>query len=525
MTAFARHISDPDRSLVRPLAVRSLPAGVRVAIGLMIATALLWPLAPLVADVITRDASTTGLASATWLSLWQAASAATAGIALSVPIGWALARLAVPARRLVRALLTVPVIAPPLGIALGTSLLLGDRWPLLVVANVGFGLAVGVRLGGFAWLALDPRESETARTLGLGPWQIVRWHYLPALGRMYTGAWALAFALAFSTFGTVHLLASASTPALPELAGAAVPAPSASSAALVLAAVAAVALVVFVHCRPGSAIVTGDVGYRPLTEVRVRDRLLLAAAFVLATLIALGPVGALFHAALTVGAAEQVTGGNIAAIFEDARPFEVDAWNALRRSLTLGTAALLIALPLGAAVAFVIAPLRGWAATLTEAALLLPLLLPVVLASGLREAGFDRSFWLLLVHVAIAVPIVIRIVLPGARSRLRSQFEAATILGASRWASWNRLAARSLRAQLWVAAALTLAWSVGEVGAARLLHRVDTAPASVAITRSLAQQTDAGDGRAIALAGLLALFVTILFVTIEYRRSREITEF
>ncbi len=528
MTALARDIPDPDRSLARQLNVRSLPAGARIALGLLAATLLLWPLAPLLFDARASEAWSTRTASATWFSLWQGALAATLGVALSIPIGWSLARLAVPARRLVRALLTVPIVLPPLGIALGASWMLPAHPVLLPVVNASFGLAVGVRLGGGAWLALDPRESETARTLGLNEWQMIRWHLVPALGRPVLAAWALAFALAVSAFATAHLLTSGSRTALPLLVGSTEGtevAPPAAGAAVVLVLIVGAALAVFVRYRPDHATFAGDVEYRALAQLAPRERVLLAGSFLLAAATVLAPIVALLHGTVTIGASEQVTGGNIAAIFEDARPFEVDALDAIQRSLILGVAAFLIALPLGLAIAIVIAPLRGWAAVAVETALLLPLLLSVALASGLRMAGLDSSLWLLFVHVGIALPLLIRVLLPGARSRLRSQFEAATLLGASRWESWNRLAAGSIRAQLAIAGVLTLTWSMGEVGAALLLQRLDTAPASAAIALALEQRSATADGRAFALAGCLALLVTILFVTIEYRRSREITEF
>lgn len=528
MTALARHISDPDRSLARQLQVRSIPTGVRIAVGLLAAAALLWPLLPLLMESLTVDAWSGDLASALLVSLVHGIPAATVGVLLSIPIGWALARLFIPARRLVRALLTLPIVTPAFATALGTSWLFGESWPLLVLSTAGFGLAVGVRLGGGAWLALDPRESETARTLGLTFVQIIRWHYVPVLARPYAAAWALALALAVSSFGAAHLLASSTSPALPEVAAAiseGAPSSGSAAAAILLAIVAGAAVIAFLRWRPEHDISMGDVGFEPLRNVAPRERILLAFAFLTAGILALGPFIALAQGALTIGASEQVTGTHVAAFFQDARPLEVDTMSAFRRSLVLGAGALLIAFPLGFAVAVIVAPLRGWVATLIEAALLLPLFLSVALASGLRLAGLDGPSWLLFVHVGIALPLVVRVILPGTRSRLRSQFEAATVLGASRWSSWSQLAAPALRAQLAVAAVLAMAWSVGEFGAAMLLYRVDSAPVSVVVASALERQTDVADGRAFALAAALTLFVAILFVTIEYRRSRQITEF
>lgn len=220
-----------------------------------------------------------------------------------------------------------------------------------------------------------------------------------------------------------------------------------------------------------------------------------------------------------------MTGANFAALFEAARPLEVDPTSALRRAVILAVVSLVVSLPLGFIVAVVIAPLRGWAPASVEAVLFLPFFLPVVLAAGLRSGGLDSPSWLLFIHIGIALPLIVRAVLPGARSRVRTDIEAATVLGASRWTRWRRLVAPALAAHLLLASVLAIAWSLGELGAALLLHRLDTAPASAAIAFALERQTPRADGQAFALAAVIVLLVAFVFVTIEYRRPREITEF
>ena len=298
-----------------------------------------------------------------------------------------------------------------------------------------------------------------------------------------------------------------------------------AGASLLLALLAVAALVVFVRYRPGFRAIAKPPERVRIEELSARQGVALVGAAALGLLMVLGPPIALFHGALTTGAAEQVTGANFAAITDQARAFEVDPTSALRRSLVLAFVPLAVALPLGLVVAILVAPLRGWAAVAVEVALLLPLVLPVALAAGLRSGGLAGSSWLWFIHLAIAFPLVVRVVLPGARSRVRTNIEAATVLGASRWTSWRRLVAPALRAHLVLAAVLAAVWSLGEVGAALLLQRLDSAPAPAAIAFALERETTGADGLAFALAAVLVLFASILFVTIEYRRPREITEF
>ena len=526
MTALARPVPDLGRSSTRQLGVIALPATVRVAAGLAGAAVFLWPLLLLLPDALSTEAWSGVVLSAGWSSVWQAGVAATAGVALSIPLGWATARLALPGRTLLRALLTLPIVTPAFGVALGTAWLFDVGWPFLLLANAGFGLAIGVRLSGGAWIGLDPGAAEAARTLGVGDLQLARQHYLPALGPTLAAAWALSFALAVSAFGTAYLLAPDSSPTLPEIASSARPNDAlAAGAALLLTVVAGAALVLFARCRPTFRASPGRARPVPLDVLSVRQVLALAIALPLGLFVAVGPLFAVLHGALTIGAAEQATGANLASLVDATSPLGTDPRLALRRSVVLAVIALVIAVPPGFVLAVLIAPLRGWVAAAIEAALLLPFVSSVALATALGASGLDGSSWQLFVHLAIVVPLVVRVVLPAARSRVRVQIEAGTVLGASRWTSWQLFVAPRLGAHLILAVVVAAAWSIGELGATLLLQGVDTASAPAAIALAQGRGTTGADGSAFALAMVILLLVATAFVTIEYRRSPEITEF
>jgi thiamine transport system permease protein len=504
----------------------------RIAVGAAVALALLWPLAFLAAELDREALRTAALRSSTWFTLWQAALATTIGIALALPVAWALARLDFPARRTLRALVSLPIALPALAFALGAGRLVPEGpWGLLplVAAHAALALAIGVRLLGHAWARLDPQAAEAARVFGHTPLRTALVDDGRMLAPAIASAWSLAFALTLTAFASALLLAADGGTTLPVAVQAAVDGrmrlAEAAAAGVVLALVAAAALLVFVRCRPtgGDGSVLAE--RQPLRSLSGGRRAALALVAVVAALISIGPLLAVLHAAFTVGAGEQVTASNLTGLFDAARPFEVDPFSALLRSLLLASAALVIAVPIGIAAATAVAPLRGWPAISVEVALLLPLLLPVPIAAGLRAAGLAAPPWLLLVHLAIAVPLVVRGALAALRSGDRLEREAATVLGASAWDGWKRLALPRLRRHVAVAGVVAFAWSLGETGAALLLYRIDVATAPVAIVQALDARTAAADGRAYGLAAALILVVTIIFVTIEHRRSREITEF
>jgi molybdate transport system permease protein len=112
-SAAARH-----PRLGRAPAYLLLPAGLAVAFLLLPLVALvartpLGDLAERLSDPVVLDAL--------WLSLWTSTVAIALSLAVGLPLAWALARLDFPGRSLVRVLVTVPLVLPP--VVAGFSLL------------------------------------------------------------------------------------------------------------------------------------------------------------------------------------------------------------------------------------------------------------------------------------------------------------------------------------------------------------------------------------------------------------------
>jgi molybdate transport system permease protein len=159
------------------------------------------------------------------LSLQVAASA----LAISVPVGLGLALLQArrryPLRGLVDALIFLPLVLPPSVTGYFLVLLFGRRGPLgrileevfsvrLVFSPVGAVLASAVValpiLVKTAQPSIEavPRELEdVARTLGLGPFEVLLRVTAPLAWRGVLGALVLAFARAIGEFGATLMLA------------------------------------------------------------------------------------------------------------------------------------------------------------------------------------------------------------------------------------------------------------------------------------------------------------------------------
>jgi molybdate transport system permease protein len=155
---------------------------------------------------------------ALWLSLKCSLAALALSIALGVPLAWVLARSRLPGRGLLRGLVTVPLVLPPVvgGVALllafGKRGLLGpllDRTGTLpvfttygvILAETFVSLPFLVLTVEGALTGLDPRHEETAATLGAGQLRVFRTVTLPMLGPSVLAGAALAWARALGEFG------------------------------------------------------------------------------------------------------------------------------------------------------------------------------------------------------------------------------------------------------------------------------------------------------------------------------------
>jgi molybdate transport system permease protein len=206
----------------RPRRHQSVPPVIAVAAGL--ATLVL--VAPLVALLVRAPWSgfvglvtSTSLVTALRLSLVTATIATATCVVVGVPLAWVLARVTFPGRRFVRALVTVPLVLPPVvaGVALLTAFgrngfiggplrdAFGVTIPFsttaVVLAQVFVAMPFLVISVENSFRTADPTLDEEAATSGATRWQtFVRINVPLALPGILSGA-MLAWARAIGEFG------------------------------------------------------------------------------------------------------------------------------------------------------------------------------------------------------------------------------------------------------------------------------------------------------------------------------------
>ncbi len=153
------------------------------------------------------------------LSLVCATSATVLCLILGVPLAWVLARADFPGRRLVRALVTVPLVLPPVVGGVALLLLLGRRGLLGRYLDAWFGISVPFTTGAViiaeAFVAMpflviavegalrsaDRRYEDAASTLGASRGTILRTITLPLIAPGVSAGAVLCFARALGEFG------------------------------------------------------------------------------------------------------------------------------------------------------------------------------------------------------------------------------------------------------------------------------------------------------------------------------------
>ena len=196
------------------------------------ALAVLLVLAPLVGlvqavpfdrlgDVLTDDATRDALR----LSVVVPLVALAVDLVLGVPLAWVLARTRLPGRAVLRALVTLPLVLPPVVAGLALLLVAGRRTTVggvledltgqtLSFSTTGAVLAAAVVSLPFAVLpveaalrGVDPALEEAARVTGASPVQVLRRVTLPLVAPSLFAAAALTWARALGEFGATVTVA------------------------------------------------------------------------------------------------------------------------------------------------------------------------------------------------------------------------------------------------------------------------------------------------------------------------------
>lgn len=155
---------------------------------------------------------------ALWLSVRCAAAATALSVLLGVPLAWVLARTELPGRRLLRGLITVPLVLPPVVGGVALLLAFGRRGVIghllvdagAVPAFTTYGVVLAETFVALPFLVLSvvgaleslpTTPEDVASSLGAAPLRVFRTVTLPAVLPGLAAGTALSAARALGEFG------------------------------------------------------------------------------------------------------------------------------------------------------------------------------------------------------------------------------------------------------------------------------------------------------------------------------------
>lgn len=539
-----RHSLTPLLSRARPWkGVNRLPAWVRVGVAsipiFFLALFYAWPLLKLVTTVIsTRDIQETltqpGMLRIIGYTFFQAALSTIATLIVGIGPAYLLARWEFAGRRLVSALITIPFMLPTVVVSSAFIALLPENLHnttlAIIIVHVFFNVTVVVRIVGTMWAQIPRDLSGAAHTLGANQLSAVRSVTMPLLTPSIMAASAIIFLFTFTSFGVIQIIGGPSNPTIEiEIARKALALGDVGGAA-VLALIQLSFLVLIIalstyFARRTSHELTGHNTQRRTVHT-AREKLLIRGGALAILITVLAPLSVLVLSSFRVGdqwstyAWTHLRGSSL-------RPglsTGVDPLNSMGVSFRYMIVATFLSLFIGmiSALAISIAQHKG---KLIDVGFMLPLgTSAVTIGFGMlitfsaEPYDWRGSWWLVPVgHSLIAIPFVVRTLVPILRARPQGWIDAASTLGASPLRALTRIDIARLGRPLRVSAGVAAAISLGEFGATTFLTRSESDSMPIAIGKLLARTGDIPRAQAFMLATVLAVVTSLIIIAIEVR--------
>ncbi len=492
-------------------------------------------------------------------TVYQAALSTAVTLLLATPCAFVFARYQFRGKSLLLSLATLPFVLPTVVVALAFATLLGKNGLLndllmalysleyqpiqlerslamIIIAHVFYNIAVALRIMTSYWSSLGSSVEEAARCLGadeLSLWRDIR---LPLIRPAMLSAGLLVFIFSFTSFGVILILGGIRFATLEvQIYYQAVnmfnlPLAAALSLVQILSMLFMMMIYTSTQKKLQLALASSaSVAKRPR---RALERLCLGICVALIAILLFSPLLALVMRSVLV--AGQLDFANFASLAEKSRgsllfiaPIEA-VFNSLRFALIT----MFTALCLGLIASYMIER-RGRLSRLLDPLFMLPLATSAVTLGfgfiiALDEPPLNlRASWLIIPvsHTLVALPFVIRSVLPSLRAIPPSLREAAQTLGAKPIDTLLTIDLPLLGRGIAVGAVFAFTVSMGEFGASLFVAQRESVTIPVVIYRLLGDPGFASYRQSLAMSVILMLVCACGFVIIERLRIAGVGEF
>lgn len=504
-----------------------------------------------IADVLGDDA----LRGVIWFTAWQAVLSTLLTLAIGLPVAYALTRFDFRGRWLLMSAITVPFVLPTVVVAVAFLVVLAPGGPLggplggwwrdapldlrgtlaaILLAHVFFNIAVVVRVVGGLLEQLDPRLEDAAASLGAGRIRTAFEVVLPLARPAILSAAGIVFLFTFTSFGVVLLLGGSEHATLEveiqRQTALLLDLPVAAALSMIQLAIVGTLLAVGADRQQDIAVEQplAPAGSGARSPRRASERAFLGAVLTVVAVLLGTPL------AMLVGRSFRGADGSWTVEWyrlladPDASVLGVAALDAVRHSVEFAVVATVVALVVGVSASVVVMRGPRRLARTLDVLLVLPLGVSAVTVGfgfiiSLDDPPLDlrSSWWLIpMAQALVAVPFIVRVVVPVLASIDERLREAAAALGASPARVWREVDLPLVGRAVGVAAGFAFAISLGEFGATVFIARADTVTVPVAILRLLGRPGPSNLGQAMALSTILMVMTTASLLAISRIRPR-----
>lgn len=495
-------------------------------------------------------------------TFYQAFLSTILTLLVGLPAAWLFAKFDFPGRKALRAISLLPFILPTVVVAAAFNTLIGPQgWinqalmallnlstpplkllnslPAILLAHVFYNTSIIIRIVSSSWSRLNPRLEQAARLLGATPWQTFTKVTLPLLLPSLLSATLLVFLFDFTSFGVVLMLGGPQFSTIEvEIYNQAMNRFNLPVAGLLSVVQLGITLLVTLLQNRVNTPRYGKAALNPERSALGRPSRRWQKAFVVFMVITLVllfavPVLSLISRSFVTLEADRGQRGEVAIGItlryyrellqnRSGSIFYVPPVQAIRNSLIYSGMTILIAGVLGMLTAYAMAQ-RARINKFLEPLFMLPLgASAVTLGLGFllvfnRPPWANSSFPLLIpiAHALIALPFVVRTILPAIRGIPESLREASRSLGANPLQVLLTVDLPIVLRSLLVSLVFAFTISLGEFGASSFLSNPRTPTIPVAIYRYISQPGALNYGQALAMSSLLLLVCGLGSLLIE----------
>ena len=485
-------------------------------------------------------------------TLWQALLSTLLTLLVGLPAAYLFARFDFAGRKGLHTLSLLPFILPTVVVATAFNTLIGPRgWlnlilmdlfnlssppiqllnslPAILLAHIFYNTSIIIRMVGNSLSRLNPHYEEAARVLNATPWQAFKEVSLPLLMPTILGASLLVFLFDFTSFGVVLMLGGSQYATLEvEIYNQAMNRFNLPMAGLLSIIQLLVTLLITLaqnrvrKPRFGNAALSGErkARHRP-TDTWQKTFVVIMVILLLVLFIS--PILSLVTRSFVTFEAARGERGEFQTGFttryysellqnRSGSIFYANPLAAIRNSLVYSVITMVIATSLGLISAYALSR-SGKFTRWLEPLFMLPLGASAVILGLGFLLTFNKPPWtsgpfpilIPIAHSLIALPFVVRTLLPAIQGIPNSLREAARVMGAKPWEVFQEIDLPILLRAMIVSLAFSFTISLGEFGASSFLANARTPTIPVTIFRYISQPGALNYGQALAMSTLLLI--------------------